>query len=571
MVYLYTVIFLSTLQLLSIGYFFEKKIFKLNFKIEKIGIYGLTGLFTLGLISLLVNFLFPINRLLNTLLLLTPIILILFNFTIFFKKEIIFSALLISFISFITICLSNIYTPDGGLYHLPYVRLLNEHKIILGITNINFTLGQASFFQYISSTYNNFLFGENGIIIPLVQIYSFIIFSLVYYLISSKINSYSYFLIFLITSFCLIRINRYSEFGNDAPAHLLYFFLIFLIMKILHSNKFSEYDYLYTSIISIFAFLTKPTLIFIFLFNIFLLFRFKFYNFYKLKQTYVLLLLLFIYFIKNIMISGCILYPIKITCFKNLPWYSTNIEYHGNSERIHDQGQAWTKGYPDQPKPQKSFKDYNKGFYWISIWYKNHGFVILKKFTPVFLFLTLIIILNIFFHRRNPNEKNCINNIKEKDIFYLLGITGISTVYWFFNFPVLRYGLGYVGGFAIILFSIFIKNKIFIHLKILKNLLLILCFIVVFKNFYRIVENYNLEYSQYPWAKIYGFSDSENIKDDLLKRSKDGKFYFFSPKKSILCFYNKSPCTHFNSQKILSEIEITEFYYFKSFKIRNKL
>ena len=101
--------------------------------------------------------------------------------------------------------------------------------------------------------------------------------------------------------------------------------------------------------------------------------------------------------------------------------------------------------------------------------------------------------------------------------------------------------------------------------------MLILCFIVVFKNLNRIIENYNLEYKEYPWAKIYGFGDSENIKDDLIKISKDDRFYFFSPKKNDLCFYNKSPCTHFNSQKILSEIELIDFYYFKGFKIKNKL
>ena len=106
-------------------------------------------------------------------------------------------------------------------------------------------------------------------------------------------------------------------------------------------------------------------------------------------------------------------------------------------------------------KPQKSFKDYNKGFYWISIWYNNHGIVILKKFTPVFLFLTIIISLNTFFYHRNPKEKSYINNIKEKDIFYLLGITGISTAYWFFNVPVLKEWFRLCWRVAIILFSIF--------------------------------------------------------------------------------------------------------------------
>ena len=59
-------------------------------------------------------------------------------------------------------------------------------------------------------------------------------------------------------------------------------------------------------------------------------------------------------------------------------------------------GQAWTKGFPDHPQPQKSFKDYNKRILLISIWYKNHGYIITKKFTPVFLFFAIIILLNLY-------------------------------------------------------------------------------------------------------------------------------------------------------------------------------
>ena len=570
MFYLYTVIFLSTLQLISIGYFFEKKFFKTNFEIKKIGIYGINSLFILGFISLLINFFFPISKLLNTILLIVPIFFIFFYIKIFLKKEIIISILLISLLSFITVCLSDVYNPDAGLYHLPYVRMLNESQLILGITNINFTLGQSSFFQYIASTYNNFIFSEYGIIIPLVQIYSFIVFSLIYFLISNKKINYTYFLIFLITCFCLIRINRYSEFGNDAPGHLLYFFLIYLILKILNRGNYSEYDFLNTSLVSVFAFLTKPTLIFIFLFNIFLLFKFKFNKFYKLKTTYMFIFLILIYFVKNIMISGCILYPIKITCINNLSWYSTNIEHHGNSERVHDQGQAWTKGYPDQPKPQKSFKDYNEGYYWISIWYKNHGFVILKKFAPVFLFFLIVIFLNLYSSRKIKNKVNNILDIESRDFKYLFLITGLSSLYWFFNFPVLRYGLGYVGSFIILLFSIPFKERIFIEFKTFKNLLILLCILVVFKNSNRMIENFNLNYNMYPWPKIYSFNKNNNNEDPLIKIYKDNKFYFYAPKKSSLCFFNYSPCTHFDSLKILSEVELTKFYNYKIFRIKNK-
>ena len=570
MIYLYTVIFLSTLQLISLGYLLEKFIFKTNFEIKKIGIYGINSIFILGFISLFTNFFFPIGKLLNTILLIIPIFFIFIYYKSFFIKNIFISILFISLLSFITICLSNNYNPDAGLYHLPYVRLLNDSKIILGVTNINFTLGQSSFFQYIASTYNNFIFGEHGIVIPLVQIYSFIIFSLINYLISSRKVTYTYFLIFLITCFCLIRINRYSEFGNDAPGHLLYFFLIYLILQILEKKTYSEYDFFKTSLISIFAFITKPTLIFIFLFNVFLLFRFKFFKFFKLKITYLFIFFIFIYFIKNLMISGCILYPIKITCIDNLEWYSTDIEHHGNSERVHDQGQAWTKGFPDHPKPQKSFKDYNKGFYWISIWYKNHGYIIIKKFIPVFLFFAIIILMNLYFSNKSKNKTNDNLDIESKDLKFLLIITGFSSLYWFFNFPVLRYGLGYVGGFILLLFSIFFKEKMSIQLKTLKNLLIFLCILIVFKNSNRIIKNFNLNYNIDPWPSIYGFDKNINNKHQLTKIYKDKELYFYTPNKSSLCFFNYSPCTHFNSQKILSEVELTKLYNFKTFKIKKK-
>ena len=570
MIYLYTVIFLSTLQLLSIGYLVEKFLFKTNFEIKKIGIYGINSLFILGFLSLVANFFLPISKLLNTIFLIIPIFFIFFYFKLFFKKKIIICIISISLFSFITICLSNNYNPDAGLYHLPYVRLLNDSKIILGVTNINFTLGQSSFFQYIASTYNSFIFKENGIVIPLVQIYSFIIFSLIYYLISSKKVTYSYFLIFLITCFCLIRINRYSEFGNDAPGHLLYFFLIYLILQILEKKTYSEYDFFNISLISVFAFITKPTLIFIFLFNIFLLFRFKFFKFFRLKTTYLFIFFIFIYFIKNLMVSGCILYPIKITCIDNLDWYSTNIEHHGNSERVHDQGQAWTKGFPDHPQPQKSFKDYNTGFYWISIWYKNHGYIITKKFTPVFLFFAIIILLNLYFSYKTKNKVNNKSDIGSKDLISLLLITGFSSLYWFLNFPVLRYGLGYVGGFILLLFSLLYKEKMYIGLKTLNNLLIFLCILIIFKNSNRIIKNYNLDYEMNPWPSIYGFDRKINNKDQLTKIYKDKEFYFYAPNKSSLCFFNYSPCTHFNSQKILSEVELTKRYNFKTFKIKNK-
>ena len=65
------------------------------------------------------------------------------------KKFKIFTLVITTIISFLLILLSNINRPDAGLYHLPYISLLNENKILLGSANIHFRFGHISL-QYIN-------------------------------------------------------------------------------------------------------------------------------------------------------------------------------------------------------------------------------------------------------------------------------------------------------------------------------------------------------------------------------------------------------------------------------------
>lgn len=528
------------------------------------------SIFTLGFISIFLNFIFPINKLISNLVFLFPLIIFIFFIKNVFNSRLLLTVFIITTISFFTITLSNVYTPDSGLYHLPYTKIINENKIIIGITNINFTLGQNSLFQYIAAIYNNSIFGDSGVTIPLVQLFSFIIFTFAYYLIKNKEITLTYFIIFLITCFCLLRLNRYSDFGNDGPAHLLFFFQIFLVLNILKKNDFSNFDYFQTNIVSILTFTIKPTLIFIFFINFFLIFKFKFFKFLRYPQSYFFLIILLGFFVKNILVSGCLLYPIEVTCSDKYPWYSNNISYHGNSERVHDQGQAWTKGFPDHPKPQKSFKEYNKGFYWMTIWKKNHGIVIVKKFLPLgFLFLILIS-LNLFLKKRGYEKNLKFVDIKNSDFFFLLLFLFISSLYWFFNFPVLRYGLSIIGSFILLLFTYFIKNNFYMNFKHIQVFLIALCLIVMGKNFSRIKNNYNEKYLMYPWPKIYNEKNSSNQKMSRISIMRNDKFYFFVPKDQTLCFFNASPCTHFNTGKILSEIKLTKIFNYNAFYVKKK-
>jgi hypothetical protein len=113
--------------------------------------------------------------------------------------------------------------PDAGLYHLPYVSILNEYKIIFGLNNLHSRFGHISIIQYLSALNKNFLFKDNGIIIPLASIASFYyiyfandIFDIYTKKIKISLSSIFTLLILIYISFKLIG---YDNFGNDAIAH----------------------------------------------------------------------------------------------------------------------------------------------------------------------------------------------------------------------------------------------------------------------------------------------------------------------------------------------------------------
>ena len=120
---------------------------------------------------------------------------------------------------------SNVYRPDAGLYHLPYINILNNEKIIIGLSNLHFRYAHASILQHTSAILNNFVIGINGIVLPSALIFSAILVNFIsrtFNLI--KLNKYNiefYFLIF-VQIFMFYKMNRYSEYGNDTPSHLLF-------------------------------------------------------------------------------------------------------------------------------------------------------------------------------------------------------------------------------------------------------------------------------------------------------------------------------------------------------------
>ena len=543
------------------GIFFLKKILKFNNTENNIYEYGLFGIISISLYSLILNFFFPLSNYLNLILLFVPIIFVLKSI----KKKFFLYAAIVGLISFIIMILENSNRPDAGLYHLPFIKILNEYKIIFGLSNLHFRYGHTSILQYLAAPFNNFLFTENGILIPLAQIFSF---SALYffYEIKNKIHSNFYKLLtFLFLFNILILMNRYSELGNDYPSHIFFFLTILKLFN--NSYKKKETQFIKILFYSLYAFLIKTFLIFSFLIPLFFIYKEKnfFGKIFFTKKTFIVVVILFIWLIKNFIISGCLIYPLNMTCSKNVNWSS----YHNNLANPKKQeisGEAWAKSFPDRKNKEILEKEFISNFDWINSWRKVHFILVIKNLLPLLLLLFFLKIIKY----NNLAYKDLI--FFKKDVLFLLLLSFFSSLYWFFKFPLFRYGASYLITLIIFIYIslIYLKKKNYFYqknIKLLVNLILIIFFIILLKNFKRYYLNYDQLYIDYPWPKKNSFTiTNEKLPNIEKKNEKNEIIYYYSKSPDGLCMFSiGAPCSFGNSDQIgevIKKVSLFNYIFF---------
>ena len=255
---------ISSIILIGYGTLFNKFYFG-----EKIGkqdhwVTGLNGFIFIGFLSVIINFFLPLNELIGTVFIFLSLIFFILHFCkIKNKKKFLFLILLLSLTTFSIITLSNVNRPDAGLYHLPYISILQENKIILGLTNLHYRFGHISIMQYISGIHNSFFLKKEFLNIPLASLVSFYLFFLIRSFIheDKNNNESNKIIIFFIIIFSIYSFNRFSSFGNDAPANIFFFILIVYLLKIVNLRNLDNLSFFTISILSIFLISLKPTMI----------------------------------------------------------------------------------------------------------------------------------------------------------------------------------------------------------------------------------------------------------------------------------------------------------------------
>jgi len=533
--------------ILTLAGFLLKKVILNIYDAQNFHENSLFGFILIGFLALFINFFYPLSLSINNIFLLV-LIYSAFKYGFFKqnKKKLIKNIIYVSSLSFILFIHSNVNTPDALLYHLPYSKLINEHKIVIGASNLHFRFGHISIFQYISSFFNNSIFKINGVLLPIAILisnflfYCFRLFVSDFKKDSSRIKSY---FIFLILVFSFYSFNRYSGYGNDAQAHIYYFLVIIYLFDFFIIKK-TLLNFQKILILCLFLFLLKPFFIIssLIVVLIFLMNKKK-YVIFKSKFFIFISALLFLWMLKTFLISGCLIYPLKITCSKNVIWLDNNV----NKASI--EGEAWAKGWPQNIDKNLNQQTYIKNFNWIAPWSAVHFKIIVKKLTPVIIF----IILNfLFFYLTKCLKKNYQN--KNQFFFILLFfINLLFVIIWFLKIPIYRQGLSFI--YVLILFSsyyIFIKNINFKKIEKFYNIFLfcIALFFAafLFKNIIKISNNFSQSIS----PEIY---DTTKINKSAKVFNKDNEFTHYKLTNGIVCGFSISPCTHFN-------IEVRRKYFF---------
>ena len=411
------------------GYFFSKKILKKN---ENQNFYEICviGLVITLLFSQIINFLFPLNNILiilNLFLICVYLLLNKKNFLQFLKfDKFIFSICLL-------IVISNIYgsgfSDDIDHYHYGYISNSDSNRFIWGNSYLNLLYGTSPTWLTFQS-YLNFNFSRlqdihisNGLIL-------FFTLGLFLSELKSKTNLVYYKpFLFSILMFILLKYTRLKEFGIDRPATLLFCFIIYYYFKyFLNNNNQLVPNFIVISLASISIILIKITYLPILFLPFLFLIKFKTELFNFDKRYFLFIIPTTIFLFKNILGTGCLIFPLEKTCIEFIPWSN-----HAGARELSFLSESFNKSWTSY-SGNLSEANYIKGFNWFSVWFERGKIEILEiTLTIIIILFFSLIVFNIQFKNFELHKKKL-----KLILFFIISFIFISILIFLFKNPVLR-------------------------------------------------------------------------------------------------------------------------------------
>ena len=499
--------FLIIFSVVGYGQFFSHITNTKNIS-KNFGYSGLLGLFFLIIYSYLSNLFLAHGLIHNSFILLLGILSYLFFLKKkFFRNKEIFLIILFFIVLFLSILIFKTHD-DFPYYHFAYSYYLTQTSSYIGIGPFNHGFRTPSSIFYLNSLFYLPSVKYYMFHMPALMIMGFANIIFIKRIVkNAESNSINFLTIYSLLSVLFINIffYRLAEHGTDRSAMILIFILLLEILLLMNfsvndNNKLIKIYILIGLIISFKAFYFLYLLFFIPIifyiadkkneFNIFSIFS-TFYNKFFLFLSFIIICVL----VTSLLNTGCLLYPVKVTCFPNLSW-SFSYEAVTNMNNWYEQ---WSKGGAGPNFRVENASEYIKYFNWVPNWLDIYFFNKVSDFILGLLALVLIVFFTFY-----SKTKNKLPNYKILPVYLVLVFLFLE---WFYNHPTLRYG-----GYSLIAALIFLPSSVLIEKRLnqsdnnLKNklyiLLMISCLIFIGRNIDRIKKEQSL-YDYKPLEKTY--------------------------------------------------------------------
>ena len=454
----YTFILFS---IIGYGNIFHKLFFK---KVEiDLGYLGFFGIFFLLLISYTLNMFIPLGAYINILILFIGIVFFLnLLYRKFYELKINFFILGIIFLLLIVFILSAKNHDDFPYYHFAYIQLITKFPNSLGLGLFNHGFRTPSSIFYLSSLF--YLPKAGYSLIHLAPVFflgfaNYFFITKIYLNLKNRENFYIIFLSLLSLSLINIFFYRMAEHGTDRSAQILILIIFTELLQLVNLKKFdasllNKILILITITVSLKAF---------YLIYIILLLPIIYYqkekiyfllNFFKNKIFYVCIFLFCLIILINFFNTGCLIYPLRITCNEKLIW-SISLQ---QVDAMNTWYQLWSKGGASPGHAVANQDLYIQNFNWVNNWFNVYFLNKVSDYIFSLIFLSLIFFASFF------NWKNKISFYKGRKYLTLYLVIFILFCEWFYNHPALRYG-----GYHLIALLIFLPLSLFVEKRIIFN------------------------------------------------------------------------------------------------------
>ena len=463
------------------------------------------------------------------------------------KKELI----KISSIFLFIFCFSIMYKThdDFGWYHLPYTLNVAQNKLQFGLGHFNIGFKTPSSIFYSNSLFYLPYIKFNSFNFTQLYIFTFSLCLLYEKILKTKKNDLLFFFSLLSFIFIIVVFYRLAEHGTDRSGQILMFIVVTLLIDLMSKKKL-DLNYLFFIILMlVYIFTIKSYFVIYSLLLLPIIYYIKdepeilskiiFSKF----SVFIILFLVGHIFIQ-VSNTGCLLYPLQITCYENFTWSLDPKEI----EWMRNWYELWAKAGATPNFIVEDKKNYVSGLNWVSNWYNTYFF---NKISDLLLGIVLITLITFFTFKNLKKEKKKFT----KRLYIIFLSICLIFVIWFFKFPQLRYG-GFVllGCLIFFPFTLFFRRKINPKaVKYAKYIILVSIIVYVGRNINRISNEVDI-YKYEPLKDVNFRLEKHNFKtmdigDGVIINITEGR-----------CWSISQPCTRKTQIKAIKKNNYTIYF-----------